>query len=80
MKTRRKPLGTLNAIGGRIAEIRISKRIKQKDFIARLQAKDMDINPSSYSKLEGQTRKISDLEIIVIAKMLGVAVQDLFRE
>jgi len=78
MKPRRNPLGDLNAIGGRIAEIRVSKEIKQREFISRLQTEGLDINPTSYSKLEGQTRQITDLEIIIIAKVLGVPVQDLF--
>jgi len=78
VKPRKKPLGNLNAIGGRISEIRVSKGIKQKDFISRLQTEGLDINSSSYSKLEGQTRQATDLEIMKIAKVLGVAEQDLF--
>lgn len=71
-------MGSRNAIGSRIAEVRVSKGIKQKDFISRLQSAGMDINPSSYSKLEGQTRQITDIEIIKIANILGVCIQDLF--
>ena len=78
MKTRKKPLGEQNVIGGRITEIRVSKGIRQKDFISRLQAEGMDINPSSYSKLEGQTRQITDIEIIAMAKVLRVPVQSFF--
>ncbi len=37
-----------------------------------------DMNPTSYSKLEGQMRSATDKEIYVIAKMLGVAIEDLF--
>ena len=80
MKPRKKPLGDKNATGKRITEIRVSKRISQKDFISRLQAEDVDIHPSSYSKLEGQTRKVTDLEIIIIARVLGVPEQSLFPE
>jgi len=65
-------------IGHRITELRINKSIKQKDFISRLQTEGMDINPSSYSKLEGQTRQITDKEIFVIARVLDVPIQDLF--
>jgi len=58
----------------------MSKGIQQNDFISRLQAEGLDINPSSYSKLEGQTRQVTDHEIIKIAHVLGVTVQDLFPE
>ena len=37
-----------------------------------------DVNPTSYSKLEGQIRSASDIEIYVIAKILGVKMEDLF--
>jgi len=56
MKQRKKALGTMNGVGGRITEIRLSKGIKQKELIAMLQTDGVDINPSSLSKLEGQTR------------------------
>ena len=39
-----------------------------------------DINPTSYSKLEGQLRIATDKEIFVIAKVLGVRSEELFEE
>ena len=52
--------------------------IKQKDFIARLQVAGLDINPTSYSKLEGQLRMANDREVYIIAKVLGVPMEALF--
>lgn len=40
----------------------------------------IDINPTSYSKLEGQLRLATDKEIYVIAKILEVPVGELFEE
>ena len=40
----------------------------------------VDINPTSYSKLEGQVRIATDKEIFVIAKLLNVDIIDLFEE
>ena len=80
MKTRSKAYGTANAVGKCIEKIRLSKHIKQADFIARLQAEGLDINPTSYSKLEGQLRQANDLEIYYIAKVLGVSIASLFSE
>ena len=37
-----------------------------------------DMNPTSYSKLEGQIRSATDKEIFVIAKILGVSIEELF--
>ncbi len=44
-----------------------------------MQTMGCDINPTSYSKLEGQVRLATDKEIFVIAKILGTAVDDLFK-
>ena len=53
---------------------------KQKDFIAKMQVMGCDINPTSYSKLEGQVRSATDKEIYVISKILNVKMEDLFAE
>ena len=67
-------------VGRRIEAIRKEKGIKQKDFIARLQTYGLDINPTSYSKLEGQIRIATDKELYCIAKILNVEIKDLFEE
>ena len=54
------------------------KGIKQKDFIAKLQLEGVDMNPTSYSKPEGQIRIATDKEVIAIAKVLEIKTDDLF--
>ena len=54
------------------------REIKQKDFIAKLQIAGLDINPTSYSKLEGQIRVATDKEVFIIAKVLRVPIERLF--
>ena len=80
MKTRSKAYGNANVVGKCIEHLRLSKNIKQSDFIARLQSAGLDINPTSYSKLEGQLRQANDLEIYYIAKILNVPISDLYNE
>lgn len=80
MKTRKKEYGDCNIVGRNIERLRKSKKIKQKDFIARMQAMDCDINPTSYSKLEGQIRIATDKEIFVISKILNVSIDELFED
>jgi len=53
---------------------------QQKDFVAQIQTMGCDINLTSYSKLEGQVRSATDKEIFVIAKILGVSMEELFEE
>lgn len=78
MKIRKKMYGNANMVGKNIERIRKEHRIKQKDFIAQMQIRGCDINPTSYSKLEGQLRSVTDREIYTIAKVLNVTMEELF--
>jgi transcriptional regulator with XRE-family HTH domain len=80
MKVRKHEYGNANIVGRNIEKLRISKKIKQKDFIARMQTMGCDMNPTSYSKLEGQHRSATDKEIYVISKILGVPMERLFND
>lgn len=80
MKIRKKAYGTCNIVGKNIEKLRISKGIKQKDFIAQMQIMGFDINPSSYSKLEGQIRVATDKEVYAAAKILNISIDDLFND
>ncbi len=80
MKIRKRELGNSNLIGRRVEKLRKEQKIKQKDFIARLQVAGLDINPTSYSKLEGQVRNATDKEVYAIARVLGVPLEALFED
>ncbi|MDD6658844.1 MAG: helix-turn-helix transcriptional regulator [Eubacteriales bacterium] len=80
MKTRKRDYGNCNMVGKSIERLRKEKGIKQKDFISKLQVYGLDINPTSYSKLEGQIRLASDKEVYYCAKILKVKMEDLFEE
>ena len=80
MKIRKKEYGDANMIGRNVERLRKEKNIKQKDFISQLQVLGLDINPTSYSKLEGQVRSATDKEVYIIAKVLNVRMEELFKE
>ncbi len=79
MKIRKQIYGDKNLVGKNIERIRKLRGIKQKDFIAQIQIMGCDMNPTSYSKLEGQIRSATDKEIFVIAKILGISMEELFE-
>lgn len=79
MKIRKKPLGDVNMVGSNIERLRKEQKIKQKDFIAKMQLSGLDINPTSYSKLEGQIRVATDKEIYVASQILKVDINELFK-
>ena len=80
MKIRKKSYGNANIVGRNIERLRKGRNIKQKDFIAKIQVMGCDMNPTSYSKLEGQLRLATDKEIYAISKVLKVSVDDLFND
>ncbi len=80
MKLRKQAYGDANLVGKNIERLRKERGIKQKDFIAQIQTMGCDMNPTSYSKLEGQVRSATDREVYVIAKLLGVPMEALFEE
>ena len=79
MKIRKQAYGNANMVGQNIERLRLARGIKQKDFIAKIQLMGCDMNPTSYSKLEGQLRSATDREIFTISKILGVPMEALFE-
>ena len=79
MKPTKLPYGDKNICGANIERIRREKGLKQLEVVAQLQVMGVDINPSSYSKLEGQRRLASDIEVQAIARILNVPIEALFE-
>lgn len=80
MKTRKQTYGDKNIVGKNIERLRKERGIKQKDFIAQIQIMGCDMNPTSYSKLEGQIRSATDKELYVIAKILAIPMEELYND
>lgn len=79
MKPRKQELGNKNIIGHKITELRLERNIKQKELLARLQTSGVDINPSSLSKLEGQVRPVTDIELKALAEIFDISPDDLLN-
>ena len=77
MKPRKIPYGDKNICGKRIETLRKEQGMKQNELISKMQLMGVDINPSSLSKLEGQRRIATDLELLAISRILKVTADDL---
>lgn len=69
-----------NIIGKKINTIRKLKGITQEQLTARLNVQGIDIDRTMISKIETQSREVSDFEIKAIANALGVTIEELFDE
>ena len=77
MKPRKQPYGDKNISGAIIERLRKERNLKQHEMISQMQTLGVDINPSSLSKLEGQQRIATDMELRAIAHILKVSMDEL---
>ena len=75
MRLRNQPLGSKNLIGARVESARKEQGMKQKELLAQLQVRGVDLSASGLSKLEGQVRDVTDFELLALADILSVSVQ-----
>lgn len=80
MKPRKAELGDANLIGANVTKLRKLNKMSQKDLAINMQLLGVDMNFTSLSKLEGQTRVASDKEVLAIARVFGIKTDDLFKK
>ena len=74
MRVRKKEIGDSNIVGMIIEQRRKSIVMKQKDLLAQIQIRGIEMNASGLSKIEGQIRHVNDYELVAFADILGVSV------
>ncbi len=80
MRLRKQELGNRNLIGARVEEERKKRGMKQKELLTQLQIAGIDMSASGLSKLEGQIRLVTDIELVAIADALDVPVETLLGD
>lgn len=68
----------LNVVGPTVRKLRMRKGWSQERFAVKLQLAGWDMSRNGVTTLENQRRRIPDLELLVMAKVLGVKTDDLF--
>ena len=66
--------GKKNICGERLREARVVQRLRQEDLAAKIQTMGANLERDSISRIEIGTRFVSDFELKVFAKALGVSV------
>jgi transcriptional regulator with XRE-family HTH domain len=67
-----------NLIGAQVRKRRIKKSWSQEVLAAKLQLRGWNISRDSLASLESQRRRVPDCEMLYLARVLGVRVEDLF--
>jgi transcriptional regulator with XRE-family HTH domain len=68
----------LNVIGPQVRKLRVRKGWTQNHLALKLQLLGWDTSRESVTRLETQDRRVPDLELFVVARVLGVKADDLF--
>ena len=74
LRIRKQALGDRNIIGAKIEAVRKEKGLKQKDLLAKLEIRGIELDASGLSKLEGQIRCVTDKELLALSQELDVSV------
>lgn len=67
--------GRKNLCGDRVKEARARRKITQADLAARLQIEDVTMERDSVSRIEIGTRFVTDYELVVLSRVLGVSME-----
>ncbi len=71
--------GRNNICGINIAKLRKALRISQRELADRLQVIDLDIDKNAVQRIESGQRFVTDIEMISLAKVFSVTVEDLLK-
>jgi transcriptional regulator with XRE-family HTH domain len=67
-----------NLVGHTIRKLRVAREWTQEILAAKCNLAGCDITRGTLAKIEAEIRGISDRELITIASVLGVSIEDLF--
>jgi transcriptional regulator with XRE-family HTH domain len=67
-----------NLIGPQVRKRRVKKGWSQEALAMKLQLRGWNISRDSLASLESQRRRVPDCEMLYLARVLGVRLEDLF--
>ena len=69
----------MNLIGDRLRVLRKKHHLSQQQLSERLETQAVYICRGSISRIEDKSRTVTDIELMGLAKVLGVKIQELFE-
>ena len=68
-----------NITGREIQRLRIARNWSQNDLAAACQVAGWDISRGTLAKIEAGVRCVTDLEVVLLAKVIGLTPSDLLK-
>ena len=72
--------GTNNLCGRRVALIRKEKKLSQRKLAAKMQILGFDVDHYFIRRVENGERFVTDIDLVILARALGVSITDLLKE
>lgn len=72
--------GTNNLCGRRVAQIRKEKKLSQRKLAVKMQLLGFDVDHYFIRRVENGERFVTDIDLVIIARALGVSITDLLNE
>ncbi len=69
-----------NMVGDKIRKLRTAQKMSQQTLSDRLETHAIYICRGSISRIEDKQRTVTDIELYGLAKVLGVSIEELFRD
>jgi len=70
----------MNIVGHRVRELRIARKMSQQTLSNKLEMLAIYICRGSISRIEDKQRTVTDIELLGLAQVLNVPIEDLFKE
>ena len=72
--------GTNNRCGRRVAQIRKEKKLSQRKLAAKMQILGFDVDHYFIRRVENGERFVTDIDLVILARALGVSITELLKE
>lgn len=72
--------GTNNLCGRRVAQIRKEKKLSQRKLAIKMQLLGFDVDHYFIRRVENGERFVTDIDLVIIARSLGVSITDLLKD
>ena len=69
-----------NMVGDKVRKLRIEQKMSQQTLSDKLETHAIYICRGSISRIEDKQRTVTDIELYGLAQVLGVSIEELFRD
>ena len=69
-----------NMVGDKVRKLRMEQKMSQQTLSDRLETHAIYIYRGSISRIEDKQRTVTDMELYGLAQVLGVSIEELFKD